>query len=104
MFLYCVGQHGMSEDVACHRLRSARAARRYPVILEMIEDGRLHVSGVSLLAKFLTPDNAMELLAAASHGSRRQIEQLLAERFPQADVVTVLVPVIARSALAEGAE
>ncbi len=98
MFLYCVGKHGMSEDVACHRLRTARAAKRFPAILDMLEDGRLHVSGVSLLAKFLTPENAAELLAAAAHGSRRQIEALLAARFPRADVATVLVPVVAQRA------
>ncbi len=94
MFLYCVGKHGMSEDVACHRLRTARAARRFPTILEMIADGRLHVSGASMLSRFVTPENASELLSAAAHRSRRQIERLLAERFPRADVATVLMPVV----------
>ncbi len=83
MYRYCVDRLGMSADVAYKRVRAARAARRCPAILPAIADGRLHLSGVSLLAKHLTRENARELLAAAEHKSRRGIERLLVCRFPR---------------------
>lgn len=90
MFVYCVRELRMSEDVAAKRIRAARAARRFPGIFAAIADGRLHLSGVALLAKHLTPENADELVPAAMNRTKSEIELLLAERFPQADVPTVL--------------
>jgi hypothetical protein len=86
MYVYCLAVLGFSEGSACQRLRAARAARHFPVILEMVADGRLHLSGAALLARYLTGANAKELLDAAAHRSKRAIERLIAERFPQADV------------------
>src|SRR6476646_4524223 len=53
MYAYCVGEFGMSEDVACKRIRAARAARQFPAIFQAIADGRLHLAAVVLLAPFL---------------------------------------------------
>ena len=41
---------------------------------------------VLMLAPHLTSGNVDELLAAATHKSRFEIQQLLAERFPQPDL------------------
>ena len=59
----------------------------------------MHVSGVVLLAPHLTDDNADELLAAAGHKSKAEIEVLLAQRHPRPDVPTSLEPVPAASPL-----
>jgi hypothetical protein len=45
------------------------------------------------LAAHLTPENAEELIAAATHKTRAEIERLLAERFPKADVATLVEPI-----------
>jgi 5-methylcytosine-specific restriction endonuclease McrA len=92
MFTYCVRELHMSEDVAFKRIRAARAGRRFPPIFEMVADGRVHVSAVVLLAPYLNPTNAEELLRAATHKSHREVEALVAERFPQADVPTMIRP------------
>ncbi len=89
---YCVGELRMSEDSACRRIRAARAARDFPVLLAALVDGRLHLSALVLLAPKLTAANVDELVAAASGRSRAGIETLLAERFPQADVPTRVEP------------
>ncbi len=60
----------MSEDAAYRRIRAARAARDFPAIFDMIADGRLHLSGISMLAPYLAPANADELLAAAAGRSK----------------------------------
>lgn len=93
---YCVGRLRMSDDVAFKRIRVARAALRFPSIQEAIGDGRLNVSGVVLLAphlKALTRREGEALLAQAENRRKREIEQLLAERFPQPDRPTFVVPV-----------
>jgi hypothetical protein len=90
MFSYCQKELGFSEEMAFKRIRAARMARKYPVIFAAIADGRLHVSAVVLLSKYLRRDNADELLRAAFHKSKSEIVELLAERFPQADVPTLV--------------
>ncbi|HEY2954776.1 MAG TPA: hypothetical protein VGK89_05965, partial [Candidatus Eisenbacteria bacterium] len=88
MYSYCVHVLHMSDDSTLKRIRAARAASKFPGIFAMVADGRLHLSGLALLAKHLTPENADELLATAAHKTRIQIKLLIAHRFPQADVPT----------------
>ena len=90
MYLYCVHEVHMSEDVALKRIRGARIARKFPAIFDAISDGRLGLSVVLLLGPHLAAESAGELLAAAAHQSNAEIELLLAERFPQPDVPTLV--------------
>src|SRR5262249_54300550 len=83
------------------------AARDCPVVLAALADGRVHLSGLTLLAAHITPENADELLAAATHKSKREIERVVAERFPKVDlpaqVRSILQPSAAVAALEAGA-
>jgi hypothetical protein len=90
MFAYCVGELRLSEDAAYKRIQAARAARQFPAIFAAVADGRLHLAAVCLLAPHLTADNADELLAAAAHRSKTELEQLLAECFPRPDVPALI--------------
>ena len=80
MHAYCVGALGLSEDAAFKRIQAARAAREFPLLLEALADGRLHLTGLCLLAPHLTADNVDELVAAAGHRRKSEIEVLLAQR------------------------
>src|SRR5437867_2932282 len=64
MYAYCVGELRLCEQAAFKRIRAARTARRFPAIFPALAEGRLHLSGVVMLASYLTPENADELLAA----------------------------------------
>ena len=86
MFSYCVGELRLSEDAAYKRIQAARAARKFPAIFEAVADGRLHLTAIVMLGPWLTPENAGELLAAATHKCKPEIELLLATRFPQPDL------------------
>src|SRR3989442_3732604 len=86
MFLYCVHELHLSEEAARKRIHAARAARRFPAIFSAVAAGRLHLSAVVTLAPHLTEDTADELLAAAAHKTRAEIELLLAQRCPRPDV------------------
>jgi len=93
LFAYCVAELKLSEDAAYKRIKAARAARRFPVILEAVADGRLNLSGVCLLTPHLTEDAAPELLSGAMNQSNAQIEKLMAHRFPRADVPAFVAPI-----------
>jgi hypothetical protein len=86
MFRYCTDRLHLSEDAAYRRIEVARAARKHPVLLDMLRDGRQHLTGLSLLVRHLTPENRDHLLARATHRTRREIERLIAEIAPQPDV------------------
>ncbi len=61
LFTYCVQVLHFSEHAAYLRIEAARAARRFPTILDRLSDGTLHLTAISLLAPHLTPVNHGEL-------------------------------------------
>ena len=108
MFLYCVHELHLSEDSAFKRIRAARTARQFPAIFEALAEGRLHLSAVLMLAPHLTPEDAGDLLAAATHKTRAEIERLLAEQFPRPDLLAAVQaihpsPTLCAESLAEPA-
>jgi hypothetical protein len=100
MFAYCTEVLRLSEAEAGLRITVARIARAYPAILEMLADGRLHLSGIARLGPQLTPENADTLLRRAAHRTKCQIDELVAELDPRADVPAVIrkLPTTAASA------
>jgi len=98
MYEYCTRELHMSEETAFRRIRVARTARQFPAILAMLADGRLHMTAVLLLAPHLTVAAADELLAAATHKTKAEIDLLLAQRHPRPDVPTCIQPVLAPAA------
>src|SRR6185503_1443301 len=86
MFVYCTEVLHLSEHEAYLRIAAARAAREHPMLLTMLSDGRLHLSGIAKLAPHLTVTNRDALLAQATHRSKRQIEVLVADLAPLPDV------------------
>jgi hypothetical protein len=94
MLAYCVGELGLSRDEAKQRIHIARAGRACPGVFEALEQGRVHLTGLRLLAPHLTPDNAGDLLSAAAHKSKEDIERLLAARAPRLDVPSMVAPLV----------
>lgn len=78
MFQFCTRDYGFSEDVAWNRIAVARAARRFPLVLEALRTGKVHLAGLRVLAQHLTADNHRDLLDAAAGKTRREIEELVA--------------------------
>ncbi len=102
MYAYCVHELRLSEDAAYKRIQSARVAREFPALFEAVADGRLHLSAVVLLAPFLRPENADDLLAGASHKTKAEIEELLARRFPRSETLGLVVALPAPSPSGDG--
>src|SRR3989304_5803292 len=86
MFSYSIEVLHLSEPEAYLRITVARATRKHPMLLAMLGDGRLHLSGIAILAPHPTEENREEFLARAAYKSKRQIEKLAAELAPKPDV------------------
>lgn len=65
LFVYCRDALGLSEWEAYNRIEVARAARRFPVVLEMLAEGSVNLTTVRLLAPQFTPENHREVLESA---------------------------------------
>jgi hypothetical protein len=85
LYEYCREVLHLTEDRACNRIAAARAAREYPLVLDMLADGRLNLSTLRLLIPHLGADHR-QLLAEAAFRSKREIRELLAARAPRPDV------------------
>jgi hypothetical protein len=90
MFAYCTERLHLSEAEAYRRITVARAARKHEVLLAMLRDGRLHLSGIAMLAPLLTRDNRDALVERATHRSKRQIQELVAELSPRPDASSIV--------------
>jgi 5-methylcytosine-specific restriction endonuclease McrA len=88
LFTYCTQVLHLSEHAAYGRIEAARAARKWPLIIGLIEDSSLHLTAVSLLAPHLTHESHREILGAARHKSKRQVEELVAALRPQPAVAS----------------
>ena len=66
-----------------NRILVARASRAFPLVLERLKNGAIHLSGLRILVPHLTPDNHLELLDESTRKSKREIEALVARRFPK---------------------
>jgi hypothetical protein len=86
LFTYCTQVLHLSEHAAYGRIEAARAVRRFPLVLEMLVAGALTLTAVSLLRPHLTDANHADLLTAARHKSKRDVEQLVAALQAKPDV------------------
>lgn len=86
LFAYCVRELGYSEQATAKRVYTARAVRKYPVILEMMRKTELNMSAVMILGPHLTPENHSRLLGHVRGRSSREVEALAASLAPGREV------------------
>jgi hypothetical protein len=96
LFTYCTHVLHLSEGSAYNRIETARAARRHPMVLEALERGDLTLTAVRLLAPHLTPANHGEVLAAARHRSKLEIQELIASLNPRPPAASIIRRVAGR--------
>jgi len=97
LFTYCTRVLLLSEHAAYDRIKAAKVVRRYPSVLSMLTAGHVNLTTVRLLAPHLTRANHGELFDAASGKSKRQVQELIARKFPLPDVPASVRKVPVRS-------
>jgi hypothetical protein len=83
---YCRDALGLSDGEAYNRIEVARAARRFPVILELLAAGAVNLTALRLLAPHLTPTNHRDVLDSARGKTKPEIERIVARLSPRPDV------------------
>jgi hypothetical protein len=71
LFTYCINVLHMSEHEAFLRMRVARTSRKYPMLLDMLADGRLHLSGIGNWHRFL-PKTTTRAFLPEPHTNRNE--------------------------------
>ena len=77
LFQYCVERLNLGEGTVYRRIQVALVCRKFPQILEALFDGRLHLTGASLIAPHLTEENVEDLIIKAQGKTKREIEKLV---------------------------
>ena len=90
LFTYCTQVLHLSEHAAYGRIEAARAARRFPIVLDALTEGALTLTAVTLLAPHLTPENHRGVLTEAGHKSKRDVEHIVARLRPQPAVAATV--------------
>ena len=90
MFDYCTRVLHLSEHAAYARIAVARKATDYPRILDLLVEGAITLTTVTLLGRHLTAENHVAVLEAARHKSKADVEMLVATLTPQPDVPSCL--------------
>ncbi|MBI5243576.1 MAG: HNH endonuclease [Elusimicrobia bacterium] len=98
LFLYCTRALGYSEQAAFQRTATARTARSFPQVLELLQSGALHMNAVVMLAPYLMEDNCRTLFTLAQGKSRRELEFFLAGISPRPDKPDYIRPISASCA------
>src|SRR5512140_3703656 len=102
LFAYCTEVLHFSEGAAYNRIKAARAARKFPLVLDKLAGGSVHLATVRLLAPFLTEENYRDLLDEATHKTRQQVEKIIARLRPLPPIATSVRKVCTRVAANNG--
>ena len=94
LFTYCRDALALSEHEAYNRIEVARAARRFPIILERLAAGLVNLTTVRLLSPHLTPANHRGVLDSARGKKRAEVEEIVARLapFPEAPALIRKLP------------
>ena len=80
---YCQRALLLREGPTALRIAAMRVLRRFPVVAEMLREGRLCLSTVRLLDPVLTGENAADVLARAAGKSKLDVERLVVSIQPR---------------------
>ncbi|MBI3289296.1 MAG: hypothetical protein HYZ74_07240, partial [Elusimicrobia bacterium] len=84
MYEYCTGTLGFDEHESYRRIRAARIIRGFPEAKAALEKRRVTIAALVVLAPWLEPGNVGQWLKVAEGKSKRELEALVAARYPQA--------------------
>jgi len=84
LYEYCTVALGFEDGEAYRRIRVARVIRAYPEALAALTAKKVTASSLVVLSPWLERSNVSEWLSIAAGKSRRELEALVAARYPQA--------------------
>lgn len=91
---FCVRYLNYSESEANRRIQSAHCVERVAEVKPLLEQNKLSLTGLSLIAPWVTAENAATLIPKVEGKSTRQIEKVLHEDFPESRPAQEILKVI----------
>lgn len=83
LFDFCVRYLNYSENEAGRRIHAARCVEEVIAVKPLLESNTLSLTGVSMIAPYVTKENASTLLPQVTGKSKREIEKVLHQHFPE---------------------
>jgi len=90
MFVYCKDRLRMCESAIWRRLHAARLCRRVPRLVELLEAGKVHLSGLAMIEPRVSDERLEVLIDEVAGKSKREIEKMLVAASPKPDAPTSL--------------
>ena len=82
LYTYCIYELRFSEDAAARRAGAAKLVKRFPLLLDAIANGELHLTGLLMLGPHLTAENIVEVLGRAKFRTKKELARLIRELHP----------------------
>jgi hypothetical protein len=82
LYTYCIYELRFSEDAAARRAGATKLVKRFPLLLEAIAHGELHLTGLLMLGPHLTPENIVEVVGRAKFRTKKELARLIRELHP----------------------
>lgn len=83
VYIFCVQVLRYPESIAYRRTKVAEACFRFPFLIDLIEDGELNVTTLSLLVPHLNRGNCRRLIGEARCKTTRDVEKIAAKCSPK---------------------
>ncbi len=83
LFDFCVRYLNYSENEAGRRIHATRCVEKVEAVKPLLESNSLSLTGVSLIAPYVTVENAAMLLPKVKGKSGTEIKEVLHEHFPE---------------------
>jgi 5-methylcytosine-specific restriction endonuclease McrA len=93
LFDFCTAHLGYPRATAARRIRSARAAARYPEALDMILSGEINTTTLAMVGDILDRDNYINILSEIRGRSTREVELLVSQHRPVNTIRDTVRPV-----------
>jgi hypothetical protein len=92
LYTYCIYELRFSEDAAFRRVSAARFVQRFPALVDAVQSGELHLTGLLMIGPHLTSENLVEVLARAKYRTKKELARLVRELDPLPDVPARIEP------------
>ena len=101
LFDFCTMHLRYTRATAARRIRSARAAAKYPEVLELLLSGEINITTLSMISDILDQDNHEEILSAIRGRSTRAVELLVSRHRPVNIIRDTVRPICVRRRVEE---
>ena len=93
LFDFCTYHLRYTRATAARRIRSARAAAKYPEALALLLSGEINITTLSMIGDILDQDNHEEIFSEIMGKSTRQVELLVSRHRPERIARDIIRPV-----------